>query len=716
MKYELLAPAGDEQAAYSALDAGADAVYLGLTRFSARSAAENFDVSALSRVTAYAHLLGAKVYVALNTLVKDSETDDFFAAAVAAWNAGADALLVQDIFLGHELKKLYPEMVLHLSTQGGCCNVYGAEIAKRYGFSRAVLARETPIGEIAAISKVIETEVFVQGALCTCFSGQCYFSSFAGNNSGNRGRCKQPCRMKYKIDGMGCEKLAYALSLSDLSVGEKIEELAAAGAVSFKIEGRMRRPEYVAAAVKYYRALLAGRDAQAEFSDLTRAYNRGDYTRGLAFGQDASLLSRNVQGHIGEKVGEVSLVGGRYFCRSEYAGRRGDAFKILRGGLEVGGASFLLPARGGFLLSSEKKLLAGDEVRLTTDSGAAERLFSDKKKRNVCVFLRIVAGEKPRATCEGLTFEGDMPVPEARRAPLTADNVISCFLKTDGLPLEPHITVETEGAFLTFGALNAFRRAFYSALATYLAPRREPLALSLPQCGVEKRSGRGVAAIAEGETDADICIVKPRDYAHIERPKRAAYLYLPPFFTAKDEAEIANVLPFFEGIYCEGTYGIALAEKYRLKLFAGAGFNLTNRFAVAGVRDAGAEYFVLSKEISGAEQRALMADGAFCLAYGNIKNMDLCYCPFGKKCATCEGRWRYTMTDEAGRKFPLRRYRMGGACRFEVYNCAPLSADGGGNVLVDGSLGDARVWLSRAKKGDTDVPGATRGHFDRSFL
>ena len=216
---EILAPAGDEQTAYAALRAGADAIYLGLTRFSARESAENFCVSALERLTREAHLLGAKVYVALNTLIKDDELSDFFASAREAWNAGADAILIQDIFLGRALKELYPEIVLHLSTQAGCCNVHGARLAKACGFSRVVLARETPLADIAKISEIIETEAFVQGALCTCFSGQCYLSSFAGNNSGNRGRCKQPCRKRYSVDRAGFDSPAYAISLADLSVG-----------------------------------------------------------------------------------------------------------------------------------------------------------------------------------------------------------------------------------------------------------------------------------------------------------------------------------------------------------------------------------------------------------------------------------------------------------------------------------------------------------------
>ena len=162
---ELLAPAGGESSAIAALDAGADAIYLGLRAFSARKEAENFEGAALARTATYAHLLGAKVYVALNTLIKDSELEDFFASARLAWDMGADAILVQDLFLGRELKRRYPEIVLHLSTQAGCCNVYGAELAKRCGFSRVVLARETPLSDMAAISKVIETEAFVQGAV-----------------------------------------------------------------------------------------------------------------------------------------------------------------------------------------------------------------------------------------------------------------------------------------------------------------------------------------------------------------------------------------------------------------------------------------------------------------------------------------------------------------------------------------------------------------------
>jgi putative protease len=254
---EILAPSGDEASAYAAINSGANAIYLGLTAFSARSSAANFDFPALEKLIAYAHSFGVRVHVAMNTLVKQDEVPSFIENAVKVWNIGVDAIIIQDIFLGKYLKQTYPQIVLHLSTQAGVNNVYGAKLAKDYGFDRVILARETKLEEIKKITKIIETEVFVQGALCTCFSGQCYLSSFAGGNSGNRGKCKQPCRKMYSIDRSGCEDKSYAISLSDLSVGENIKTLVDAGVYSFKIEGRMRRPEYVAAAVNYYKNILA---------------------------------------------------------------------------------------------------------------------------------------------------------------------------------------------------------------------------------------------------------------------------------------------------------------------------------------------------------------------------------------------------------------------------------------------------------------------------
>ena len=183
---EILAPAGSKSCALAAINAGADAIYLGLDKFSARSSAENFDCENFIEICKTARAFGVKVYAALNTVVKECELESFLNSAVWAWNNGADALIVQDLFLGGELKRVCPQIKIHLSTQAGTCNALGAALAKKFGFDRVILARETKLADIAEISKIIETEVFVQGALCTCFSGQCYMSSFAGGNSGTR--------------------------------------------------------------------------------------------------------------------------------------------------------------------------------------------------------------------------------------------------------------------------------------------------------------------------------------------------------------------------------------------------------------------------------------------------------------------------------------------------------------------------------------------------
>ena len=188
---EILAPAGNYESALAALNNGANAIYLGLaSSFSARQGAGNFDEESFRVVLLQAHLYNAKVYVALNTVIKDGNTelDNFFKDLLFAWNEGADAIILQDPFLGKIVHTSYPEIVLHLSTQAGVCTIEGAKFAKECGFSRVILARETPLLEIQKIAEFMETETFVHGALCTCFSGQCYFSSFAGGNSGNRGR------------------------------------------------------------------------------------------------------------------------------------------------------------------------------------------------------------------------------------------------------------------------------------------------------------------------------------------------------------------------------------------------------------------------------------------------------------------------------------------------------------------------------------------------
>lgn len=726
---EILAPAGDEKCAYAAINAGANAIYLGLSAYSARSSAENFGFDALEKLISYSHFFGVKIYVAMNTLVKADELDGFVRTAVKVHNAGADALIIQENYLGAYLKKTYPQMCLHLSTQAGVCNAYGAKYAKELGFSRVILARETPLADIKEIAKIIETEVFVQGALCTCFSGQCYLSSFAGGNSGNRGKCKQPCRKKYSLDRKGFEEPSYKISLSDLSVGGAISELVEAGVSSFKIEGRMRRPEYVSAAVSYYKNLLDGTCKKSDLSALKRTYNRGNYTKGLAFGQDKSFISSAVQGHIGEYLGTVSVESGKYILHTAEAVGEGDGFKILRGGKEVGGAAFGGKVKGGYALNSVQRLKNGDKVFITTDAQLNKRLLEGKRTRKLTVSARFAVGERPRVTVDGREFIAEFTVERAQGRPFTAENFVVCFDKIDTYPFEivyENIQIE-EGVFVPLSLLNAFRREVYASFYVSFCPNgREMIEkfIPLPEPDNAVKNGK-TAVIAQNFkcVRADIGILKPESYSGdlisaFEGFDGEKFLYLPSFLTGAEIERIKPLLNAFDGIYCGGNYSVPLAKELKIRLFAGVGFNIFNPLSL---QLCPADYIAISKELSVSEAKQLARENTFYLTAGDIKVMDLIYCPFGKTCGQCDGRELYTLSDENGRAFPMRRYAVGGACRFELFNCARLVSDNNFTgalyeFTTDGENARFNVKLATAEKFKSEYKNYTKGHTENPVL
>ncbi len=679
---EILAPAGNKECAYAAINGGADAIYLGLTSFSARSSAQNFDFDELEKLIDYAHFFGVRVHVAMNTLVKEEEIPAFIESAIRAHNAGADALIIQDIFLGAYLKKCCSQLCLHLSTQAGVCNAYGARLAKELGYSRVILARETAFSDIAEIAKIIETEVFVQGALCTCFSGQCYFSSFAGGNSGNRGRCKQPCRKQYSIDRKGFEGQAYRLSPSDLCVGENIEKYRKAGVYSFKIEGRMRRAEYVSAAVTYYKNLLSGRATEAHLSALKRTYNRGNYTKGLAFGQDKSFLSPSVQGHIGEYVGTVTPVNGRYAVGSRARFGEGDCFKVLRDGKEVAGAVYLADGKNCFYIASRIRLKNGDKVFITTDASLNAELVSAKREKRIDISITSRISRPVSVIIDGREYLSDFTVQRAENRPTTSDDVLRVFSKKDAYPFAFNsVSADTEeGAFIPASLLNEFRRRVYRE---YFTQSRKNLAEKIAEvprwegAKVGKKNDKTcvIARNLDGVT-ADIGVLKPDDYSSLSAAYKTTFsgekfLYLPPFLKGEEIGRLKPAISAFDGIYCGGNYAIMLARELNKKLFLGTGANISNS---VGVALSGADYIALSKELTLREQQLISGGNTFILTAGGIKLMDLIYCPFGKSCPSCDRRAFYALTDEAGRKFTLRRYSFGD-CRFEIYNCADLVSD-----------------------------------------
>ena len=284
---EILAPVGSEEMLHAAVFSGADAVYLGFSGFNARTGAGNFDADSLKEAVRFCHARGVKVHVALNTTVYGGELASLRDAIRAVAASGADAVICQDLAVATLIGKIAPQLPRHGSTQMSVHTLQGALELKELGFTRVVLARELSLPEVEQITRHcgIETECFVHGALCMCVSGQCYLSAFLGGRSGNRGSCAGPCRLPFEANALpeGKPGRLHHLSLKDNSVIDKLDQLQAIGVASAKIEGRLRTPEYVAAAVS---ACLAGREGRAYDRDLLKnAFSRSGFTSGYLDGK-----------------------------------------------------------------------------------------------------------------------------------------------------------------------------------------------------------------------------------------------------------------------------------------------------------------------------------------------------------------------------------------------------------------------------------------------
>lgn len=313
-KPELLAPAGDFTSLKAAILAGCDAVYLGGKLFGARAFSNNFSNDELIEAIKYAHLYGVKVYVTVNTLVYEREVDKFMDYIDFLYCHNVDALIVQDIGMMDLIRKTYPLLELHASTQMHIHNLEGVKLIESLGLKRVVLARETPIELIKKIKRnsTIELEVFTHGALCISYSGQCLFSSFIGNRSGNRGSCAGSCRQKYNlvVDNKKVNSEQYLLSTKDLCTLEKIGDLINLGVDSLKIEGRMKSPSYVYLVTKLYREAIDSyclngqvRINLDELDDLKKIFNR-QYTKGFLF-NDNDVVNSYRPNHLGVEIGKV---------------------------------------------------------------------------------------------------------------------------------------------------------------------------------------------------------------------------------------------------------------------------------------------------------------------------------------------------------------------------------------------------------------------------
>lgn len=431
---ELLSPAGGPDALNAAVRGGADAVYVGLGAFNARRNADNFDKDTLKDACDYAHLRGTKVYVALNTVVLPDEVDAVLACADDAYVAGADALIVQDIGIARRLSDAFPACSVHLSTQANIHDSWGIEAAALVGVERVTLARELSMEEIARLSKLaaqhhMQTEVFVHGALCVCYSGQCLMSSMIGQRSANRGLCAQACRLPYALV---CEEEdapnapgEFLLSPKDLCGVDLIPELVDAGVTSFKIEGRMKSPEYVHAVTSVYRraldALMEG-DPGVDDNDramLASVFTRGFTTAYLQHDRSNAIMSYQRPNNRGVFIGRVKAIGD-------------------------GIASIVC----------EEPLVAGDIVEFWTSKGRAAqqipegfsmegrvaRIALDAKVRSVRAADRVFRVRSAQAAFTSDPFQPRIPLDGAVRAlldqPLEMTFEVPQASAADGTPVE----------------------------------------------------------------------------------------------------------------------------------------------------------------------------------------------------------------------------------------------------------------------------------------
>lgn len=475
---ELLAPAGDEAALHAAVCAGADAVYLGFASFGARAGAQNFDAEALARAVEYAHLHRVRVYVTVNTLVKQSEMEALTKVLATVAACKADAVIVQDMGVLRVARELFPALALHASTQMAIHTAAGVRFAASRGIRRAVLARECSLATVAQAARTgVEIEVFAHGALCSSVSGQCLLSSMAGGRSGNRGRCAQPCRQAVTLGHTG----AALLSMKDLCLRDHLPALQQAGVTALKIEGRLKRPEYVAVVTESYRraldALARGTFApadEAEQNALLQIFHRGGFTKGHLMGaEDADLCAIARVGHGGVLIGRVlSAQGGRATVRLQAPLNDGDSLRVeAAADVELRYAGHSQSTQAVLRLRPGEAVRAGDAVYKTTDAmqmAAAQALAEPTIP--LWLTARICIGEPLRLTAtdgeSAVQATGEIAQTPVQRA-LTAEDIVRQVSKLGDTPfaLQAVPTVETDGAFAPVSALNALRRDAVGLLA-----------------------------------------------------------------------------------------------------------------------------------------------------------------------------------------------------------------------------------------------------------
>lgn len=493
MKKELLAPAGDIEAGYAALYYGADAVYLGLKQFSARATASNFTEDELCEFTAFAHYLNKKVFVTINTVLQDHELDDLMKNLDICCKAGIDAVILQDLGVANIIKKYYPTIEMHASTQMAVHNKQGAIALKRMGFSRVVLARELTLAEIKEIATIdgLELETFVHGALCYSYSGICQFSSFANGRSANRGKCLYPCRSEFLRDG----KFEHCFSMKDFALEEDILKLPV---YSLKIEGRKKNALYVAAVVDYYRNILDGNGKIREKAQNIKQIFSRPWCKFHFKGKNKEVTDKKFVGHRGLVIGKVESFDNRKVVfTTDFRIARHDGIQIDVEGMEkpygfslqnfrVNGKN-VWEAKSGdkvdvMLPTKINGLKKGDLIYLASSSEVKGTYgYSKPKPKEFMPRIDIdvdiiVTKDKIEAKVLNWSVESQGCFDKANNIDRVGQTIKDVFAKTGNtnFSLKTIQAYNPENLFVPVSVLNDLRRRLYEKIVyEYISTRRD---------------------------------------------------------------------------------------------------------------------------------------------------------------------------------------------------------------------------------------------------
>ena len=634
-RIELLAPAGSMEALTAALRCGADAVYAGAEQFSARANAENFDADGLAEAARRCHLYGAKLYLAVNTLIFDTELSALDALLQTAADIGADGCIVQDPGAAKYIAQRLPTLRLHASTQMTIHSPAGVRFAKQAGFCRIVAARELSGKQLAAVCAEaercgVEVEAFVHGAHCMSVSGQCWMSAAMGGRSANRGCCAQPCRLPFTADP--AKKDACALSLKDMSLVTHLSEITALGVTSLKIEGRMKRPEYVAAAVTACRAALSGQ--QPDLHELRAVFSRSGFTNGY------------------------------------FTGIRKDMFGT-RQKEDVTAAQDVLQQLREKYRKPRKCAVLNAHFTLASDTPAALTVTDD-------------AGHS-------VTVKGEIPQP-AQNRPTDLPMLQKQFDKLgDTVYTAGQVTAEIEGMLmLPASALNAMRRdaveqtdAARIRANTPAHRLQTPLALpeqqkkhGNPKFRVQVRNMEQIAGLADFADEIDALLLPlqlAERYAAGEQPVPIEKCILvPPRFYC-DEDVVLHMLKDaktrgFSHIACQHAADVQLGKELGMTLHGGLGLHITNSHAAAFYEAAGLTDALCSPE-SPAMPAGTLPLGR--MIYGRLPLMLTRNCPVQAQvgCAKC----RHQLTDRKGAEVYTDCTRITEKPDYaELFNAAPF--------------------------------------------